>query len=125
MLRDEAGAGLHHLGQAQAIGHNRDPGPDRVPVARARAHESHGQGSVLVSEVVAKDAQLRRRARGHHHEVRVAVALEVEDRKGAAVLVEVEARAARDVHEPAVTVVAQENVPLVLGLGPRSRRAGD
>ena len=69
-------------------------------------------------EVVAEEAQLRRRSRRHQDDVGVAVAVEVEDGEGAAVLVEVESALSRDLVEAAVAVVAQQDVALVAGLRP-------
>ncbi len=83
-----------------------------VPVRRS------DEGRVARGEVVAEEAQLRRGAGRQQHHVGSAVAVVVEHREGAAVLVDVEAGGARDVVEPAVAVVAQEHVALVLGLRP-------
>ena len=66
-------------------------------------------------EVVSEDPKLRRLPSGHHDEVRIAVAVDVEHRERSAVLIEVEAERARDLVEAAVSVVAQEHVALLAG----------
>ena len=89
-----------------------------VPVRRT------ARDAVRSAEVVAEEPELRRRARRHHREVRVSVLVVVEDREGSAVLVEVEAHAARHLVEVTLPVVAQEDVALVIGLGAVGERRG-
>ncbi len=88
-----------------------------VPVSRSASC------GVAGGEVVAEEAKLRRRARRHQDQVRVAVAVVVEQREGAAVLVEVEPHRAGDLVEAAAAVVAQKHVPLVAVPATRASRA--
>ena len=65
-------------------------GADRVAIAGGSA-QAYGHRSGLRLEVVPEDPELRRLPIGHHGDVRIAVAVDVEDRKGPAILIEVEA----------------------------------
>ena len=69
----------------------------------------------MVVEVVAEDAKLWRLTGGHHDEIGIAIAIDVEDRERSAVLIEIEPERARDLVEPAVSIVAQEDVALAAG----------
>src|SRR5205814_9072155 len=92
----------------------RHAGTDRVAVARG-ATKAHGKRRRLPLEIVAEDPKLRRLAIRHHDEVRMAVAVDVEDRKRPAVLIEVEAERPRDLVVAPMTIVAQEHVALPAG----------
>ncbi len=117
MLGDEAGARLHDPGHPELIRLDGDTRPDRVAIA-LRPHQTDGEDGVPARVVVAEETELGRGAGRENDEVGVAVAVVVEDGEGPAILVEVEPRRRGDVVEVALTVVAEEHVPLVLGLGP-------
>jgi hypothetical protein len=114
MLGEEAGARLHGLRPAKLVRFDRHARAHRVAIAEA-AGQAYGDRRTPLLEVIAEQAQLRHRARGHHRQIGIAVLVVVEDREGATILVEVEANRCRDVVEAALAVVAQEHVPLVAG----------
>ena len=117
VLGEEAGADLHELGPPELIGLHGHARPDRIAVA-LRPHETDGERRIPTREVVAEDTELGGGAGRHEHEVGIPVAVVVEHRERAAVLVQVEAGGAGDLLEAAPAIVAQQHVALVLGLRP-------
>ena len=115
VLREEARARLHDLRLGQPLGLDHDPGADRIAVALARAGQPKAEPRLRGADLVAEDAQLRRLPRRHDREILIAVAIDVEDRERAPVLIEVEAGGAGDLVEAALAVVAQQHVALAAG----------
>src|SRR5207247_10999292 len=107
VLRQESGTGLHDFDLVDAIGLDGHAGPDRIAVARGPT-QAHGDRRRLRLEVVAEDPKLWRLPIGHHSEVRIAVAVEIEDRKRPAVLIEVEADRPWTLVEAALAIAAPE-----------------
>src|SRR4029077_7872644 len=107
----EPGTGLDDPGLLQAIGLDGDARANRVAVAlRPRETDGDSAASALRGkrrEIIPEDPHLRRLSRRHDHEIRIAIAIDVEDREGAPVLVEIESERPRDLVEAAVAVVAQ------------------
>ena len=115
VLRQEAGAGLH---EPDVADDDRSRRVTRAPMASrllAVPVRRMARAARAAIEVVAEHAQLRRLPRGHHDEVRIAVAIDVEHRERSPVLIEVEADGARHVVEAALSVVAQQHVALAAG----------
>ena len=115
VLREEARARLHDLRLRQRVGLDDDPGADRVAVALARAGQAQAEPGLRGADLVAKQAQLGRLPRRHDRQILVAVAIDVEDRERAPVLIEIEAGGAGDLVEAALAVVAQQHVALAAG----------
>ena len=114
MLRQESGAALHDFDLVESIGLDGHARTDRVAVAGGPA-QAHGERRRLRLEIVSEDPKLRRLPIGHHDEVRIAIAVDVEDRKRPAVLIEVEADRPGDLVVAAMAIVAQEHVALPAG----------
>src|SRR4029079_6336098 len=78
VLREESRTGLHDSGLAKSIGLDGDAGADCVAVAGG-ATQAHGERRGCRLEIVSEDPKLRRLPIGHHGEVRIGAAVEVED----------------------------------------------
>ena len=125
MLREKPGAGLHDLGPAQPIGLDGHARADRIAIARRSRARRMASDAARRREIVPEHAQLRRLPRRHHHEIRIAVTIDIEHGERSAVLIEVEPHRARDLVEAAVAVVAQEHVALVAGDRPVNQQLVD
>ena len=90
MLRQEAGAGLHDPRDAHSIRLD-DHAPANAVAVALRPDKPDGERCGVRLEIVSEDPKLRRLPIGHHDKVGIAVAVDVEDRKRPAVLVEIEA----------------------------------
>ena len=99
MLREESGPALQDAGLVDTIGLDRHPRADRVSVAPG-PHQAQGDRRRPRLEVVSEDAKLRRLPGGHHYEIRIALAVDVEDRERPAILVEIEADRSGDLVVP-------------------------
>ena len=110
MLRQEPGPRVHHADAAERVGLDADARAYRIAVAPGSGQPQRDRASRRM--VVAEQPQVRRLTRRHHHEVLIAVAVDVEHREPAAVLIEVQTERAADLVEAATAVVAQQHVAL-------------
>src|SRR5579863_9972820 len=102
MLREKSRAGLKEFGLTQPRALHRDLSADGVAVALGAA-QPEGHGRAKLRQFIVENAQLRTAAVLEHN-FQPPVVIEVGERKGAAVLDEVESHAAADFRKRPVTI---------------------